>query len=114
MELRPIFLLVPATVAVLAAWFLRRRTGADDARAAIFVWAWCGFLGALNTANLCNPGWCGSYGFPVPFYTWSDAVMIWNGEGPDHFHELGLYADLVVFVIGLVFVLRSMRQARTA
>ena len=33
----------------------------------------------INTVNLCAPGWCGHYGFPVPYRAWSDAQVTLNG-----------------------------------
>jgi len=35
---------------------------------------------ALNTINLCNPGWCGRFGFPLPYSWWSDAMLIMDGQ----------------------------------
>ena len=34
----------------------------------------------LNVANWCNPGWCGSFGFPFRYRWWSDAIIIMNGK----------------------------------
>jgi hypothetical protein len=34
---------------------------------------------ALNLINQCSPGWCGWFGFPLPYRWWSDGVIVMNG-----------------------------------
>lgn len=34
----------------------------------------------LNVVNWCSPGWCERYGFPLPYWSWSDSIVIVNGE----------------------------------
>jgi len=33
------------------------------------------FFAVLDTTNLCNPGWCGRYGFPFEYREWSDGII---------------------------------------
>ncbi len=53
-------------------------------------------LGALNAINLCAPGWCGWYGFPLYYYTWSDARGTFNNErfGYPEFHAMMAAANV--------------------
>ena len=113
-DLRLPILLVPVSVAVLVSWPLARAHRPTRARVAVGLWAWVAFAGVLNTVNKCSPGWCGSYGFPVPFYSWSDAVISFNGETPQPFIPGALVFDaLVVIAPFLVISLREVTHRLT-
>jgi hypothetical protein len=59
----------------------------------------------LNVVNWCTPGWCESYGFPLPYSWWSDAIMIIDGE----YVTAGMsIAALVSNVAVLAFIVRLM------
>ena len=92
-------LLLPGTLSVLGAWLVQRKRSSIVTRTTTALWAWSAFSGVANTANSCNPGWCGRYGFPIPYYSWSDAVIVINGESPRTFHPAGLVVDVVLFLI---------------
>jgi hypothetical protein len=92
-DLRWPFLVAPVAVAVLAAWRIVRHTPRTTA-----LWSWAALWGVLNTLNKCAPGWCGSYGFPLSFYSWSDAVVVIDGWGPPRFRAAALAIDVAVFV----------------
>jgi len=34
----------------------------------------------LNLRNWCQPGWCGRFGFPLTYRTWSDSFGTFNGQ----------------------------------
>jgi hypothetical protein len=63
----------------------------------------------LNTWNLCSPGWCASYGFPLQYKGWSDAQVIFNGVnlGITPFSPTALAVDVAIacLVAGAVFQL---------
>ncbi len=52
----------------------------------------------LNFVNWCAPGWCFTFGFPLPWYRWSDAIMTFNGRTPDPFSPVFLLIDCAAFV----------------
>ncbi len=70
-------------------------------------------LAALNAVNLCAPGWCAWYGFPLHYYSWSDAMVTFNGvcSGCPAFHPLAV-AGNVVFAAVVGFIV--FRRERTA
>lgn len=106
-ELRLTTLLLPSLASLLA-WPLLRRS---RYRGAVAIWAWCGVFGASNAANLCKPGWCGTYGFPLPYSRWSDSVMTFNGQTPDTFYEMSLVFDVLVFIVVTAALVRWVRNA---
>jgi hypothetical protein len=79
-DLRLPFLVVPGAIAVLAAWSIQRRKPFTGGSATIAVWAWCAFSGVMNT--------------------WSDAVIMLNGKGPQNFQPAGLALDVAIFATG--------------
>jgi hypothetical protein len=107
------FLLLPPVLASLIGWRLTRRSDLSATMTrAIAVWAWAGFFGAMNTANFCNPGWCGRYGFPFPYFTWSDAMIIWNGQPPDNLHEVSLVLNILVFFAVTALIYRQLSREK--
>jgi hypothetical protein len=71
-----LFLITPASAAiVIAAACLLFRTIEWRFSMVLFVTTFA----ALNLVNWCNPGWCGSFGFPLRYAWWSDSIMIMNG-----------------------------------
>ena len=111
-DLRFLFLLPPGAVALLAAWPLVRRHTAGHAGIAVGLWGWVAFDGVFNTVNKCTPGWCASYGFPLRFYSWTDAILSFNGWSPAPFQPAALVIDVLVFLVPFLMVLR--RAARRA
>jgi hypothetical protein len=105
-------LIVAPLVACLVAWSLvRHDTDRATAMGAVAIWSWAGLFGSMNTANFCNPGWCGRYGFPFPYYSWSDAIVVWNGEWPDHFHATSLVLNGLVFLAVAILLCRLTSRA---
>ena len=106
-ELSVVLLLVPVAVGALIGWVAeRQRPSVASARGIIVLYAWSGLFGVFNTANWCRPGWCGRYGFPLAYYSWSDAVIIWNGVSPEPFHSLGAVIDFSCFLAGAILFYR--------
>jgi hypothetical protein len=93
-------LAIPGAAAAFAAWAIQRRRPFPGSANSVAIWTWCAIWGAANTWNACNPGWCGRYGFPFPFYSWSDAFITFDGVRPQPFHPMLLVLDIVVLVAG--------------
>jgi hypothetical protein len=111
-DLRLPWLLAPGLVSILSVWSLIRREVDWFVRASFGLWAWAAFIGVFNTLNKCSPGWCGSYGFPFPFYSWSDAIVIIDGEWPKPFTPFALVFDALFFLAPfLVLIMRSRSRA---
>jgi hypothetical protein len=55
-----------------------------------------------NSINLCSPGWCVRFGFPFAYYSWSDAVMVFNGEMPSPWSPAAAALDVIAFAAGSV------------
>jgi hypothetical protein len=109
------FLLLPSVLASLIGWWLTSRSDLSATMTrAIAVWAWAGFFGALNTANFCNPGWCGRYGFPFPYFTWSDAMITWNDKPPDNLNEGSLVLNILVFFGVTALIYRHLSRGEGA
>ena len=104
-ELRLPYLLLPMAAALFLAWRFQSREPNLELRRALILWAWCGLFGGFNTHNACSPGYCGSYGFPIPFYTWSDSGMI--GKSLQPFSPAALVIDTVVFLAVTIVILRA-------
>lgn len=70
-------------------------------------------LAALNAVNLCAPGWCGAYGFPFPYYSWSDARPIINGVclGCPRLNPLAAVADVAFALVLCAFLYRRERRS---
>jgi hypothetical protein len=105
-------LLLPPALASLIGWRLTRRDLSATMTRPIAVWAWAGFFGAMNTANFCNPGWCGRYGFPFSYFTWSDAMIIWNDQPPDNLHEVSLVLNIFVFFTVAALIYRQLSRGK--
>lgn len=59
----------------------------------------------LNLRNQCRPGWCGEYGFPVVYRSWSDEIPDFNGAvSGARFSKGALAADVL---LGLALVAAS-------
>ncbi|HKR63377.1 MAG TPA: hypothetical protein VJZ00_06560 [Thermoanaerobaculia bacterium] len=101
-------LLFPVLFGGTPAWIAVHR--AHRGQRTLAVLAWSGLLGALNVANFCNPGWCGRYGLPFSYYTWSDAVIMFNGEMPNPFSARALVADGVIFVASWIALWRTAQK----
>ncbi|HYI10483.1 MAG TPA: hypothetical protein VEK57_15590 [Thermoanaerobaculia bacterium] len=73
-------------------------------------------LAALNAVNLCAPGWCGWYGLPFPYYSWSDAMMTFNGRcsGCPASHPLGVAANVAFAAVLCVTLFRRERRSNRA
>jgi len=52
------------------------------------------FYVLLNMANWCSPGWCETFGFPMPYYRSSDAHIVINGWSQTPFSAIGLGVDV--------------------
>jgi hypothetical protein len=107
-------LVAPVIVASIAAW-LATRTGVRDRTwraTALAVCAWSGFFGVLNIVNFCSPGWCGWYGFPFPYYEWSDSVMVINGVWPNPYHPAAIPLNAFTFAAVTTLLLLVVRMAR--
>jgi hypothetical protein len=110
-------LLVPVLAAVLVASVAVKLTHPTRlSRALVVTYAWAGFFGAVNIFNGCAPGWCGRYGFPFPYYEWSDATLSFNGLITDPFRSQAVVQNAVVFLaVAFPLLLISSRTAhRTA
>lgn len=70
-------------------------------------------LAALNAVNLCAPGWCGAYGFPFPYYSWSDAIATINGVciGCPTSTPLAAVADVALALVLCAFLYRRERRS---
>ena len=53
------------------------------------------FVLAINFINWCSPGWCATYGLPLPYFSWSDVFI--DGRQPSPFHPILLALDLLVY-----------------
>ena len=53
-----------------------------------------------NSMNMCSPSWCGRFGFPFPYYSWSDAIIVFNGESSSPWSPTAAILDVIVYVIG--------------
>jgi hypothetical protein len=70
----------------------------------------------LNLRNGCQPGWCGTYGFPVAYYRWSDEIVKINGVVVGRgFSPVGLAVDVGVTVAAVLMTMKawSVRRAGT-
>ena len=69
-------------------------------------------VAALNAVNLCAPGWCTWYGFPVHYYSWSDAMITFNGvcSGCPAFHPVGAIVNVAFATTVCVFIFRHERR----
>lgn len=70
-------------------------------------------LAVLNAVNLCAPGWCGAYGFPFPYYFWSDAIPIINDVclGCPTLKPLAAVADAACALVLCAFLYRRERRS---
>lgn len=70
-------------------------------------------LAALNAVNLCAPGWCGWYGFPLHYYSWSDAMATFNDvcSGCPAYHPLAGVANVVFAAALSIVVFRRERRS---
>jgi hypothetical protein len=72
----------------------------------------------INTVNLCSPGYCKSYGFPLPYQAWSDAQASLNGVnlGIKPFTPSALLIDVVfaaLVVLGVFLWFRGTTPAHS-
>ena len=108
--LRLLFFLSIASLIWFGARFLSRRLAGGPRSIVLLVIAAL-VLAALNSVNLCTPGWCAWYGFPLPYYTWSDAMLELNGarSGYPTRHVLAVLLDIAVVVFICTAVFRRVR-----
>lgn len=74
----------------------------------------CIVFAVMNTANLCSPGWCGHFGFPLPYRWWSDAMLIMDGRNVSagaSWMNLSYDVLCLVGVVGLI--VRAFRKTLT-
>jgi len=81
-----------------------------DGLPAFLLCSWSSIWTVLNTTNHCAPGWCRWYGFPLPFYSWSDAIISFNGNTPSPFHPIALAVDLGVLAFVIASILKHVRH----
>jgi hypothetical protein len=109
MDLRLPNLIAPVALAVLSASPIILRGSQASLRVVLGLWAWAAFWGVFNTLNKCSPGWCGSYGFPLPFFSWSDAVVTFNDQtSPEPFSSIAFAIDVAVLISPFVIASRKM------
>ena len=65
-----------------------------------------GLFAYLNLRNWCQPGWCGRFGFPLTYRTWSDQIAELNGNvtGGPTFSISALLANVVIALAGALAV----------
>jgi hypothetical protein len=65
-----------------------------------------GVFGFLNLRNWCQPGWCGRFGFPLTYRTWSDQLVDLNGRliGGPTFSQAALAVDILVALAAVACV----------
>ena len=88
-------------------------------RGALLFYAWLLVFTSMNVINWCSPGWCTTIGFPLPWLTWSDAIMtIGDGRVAGVIAAVGkLFAaalDLLTFVGAAVVLTRVRNPRRTS
>jgi hypothetical protein len=71
------------------------------------------FAVILNWQNLCNPGWCTTYGFPFQYFHESDDMITFNGERIGAgFKPAALVEDAAVAVAAVAAVQLWVRRHR--
>lgn len=73
-----------------------------------------GVSAALNFVNWCSPGWCETFGFPLPWHAVSDAVATINGWTPPTFFPFMLWLDAAVLCTILLLAGRFLRKKEVA
>jgi hypothetical protein len=73
-------------------------------RPALLFYAWLLGFTAANVVNRCNPGWCATVGFPLVWYSWSDALVTFGNERFDYWLDVlgkvfGPVVNLLTFVV---------------
>ncbi len=65
-----------------------------------------GVFAYLNLRNWCQPGWCGRFGFPLTYRTWSDQIAELNGKviGGPTFSTSALMTDFVIALAAALLV----------
>jgi len=101
------WLAIPVVIAFMAAQSILRK---DPNRGSVLpLLSWDGLTGVVNTVNQCRSGWCGRYGFPLAYFSWSDAIAGFNGESPRPFSLTAVIVDGAVVASGavLIWIFRS-------
>lgn len=106
-DLRWYTLALPLFLAHLPSLVRLRHT--SDGLPAFLLCSWSSIWAVLNTTNHCAPGWCRWYGFPLPFYSWSDAIISFNSYTPSPFHPIALAVDVGVFAFVIAAILKRVR-----
>lgn len=102
-----------AAMAWFAAHLVAMRTLSPRTRPFALTTATALVLAALNAVNLCAPGWCGWYGFPLRYFTWSDSMGSMGAFRFGHptFHPLGAVVDVSVAVTVCTMVFLHSRRS---
>ena len=78
--------------------------GAWTGRPALLFYVWLLIFTATNIINFCSSGWCGTFGFPLTWYAWSDLIFSFDNDHFSHVRELaghvtGGVLNLLTFVV---------------
>lgn len=96
------WLAIPVVIAFISAQSVLRK---DPNRGGVLpLLSWAGLTGVVNTVNQCQPGWCGRYGFPLAYFSWSDAMVGFNGDSQRPFSLTAAIVDSAVVVSGAVLI----------
>lgn len=96
------WLAIPVVIAFMVAQSILSK---DPNRGSVLpLLSWGGLTGVVNTVNQCQPGWCGRYGFPLTYFSWSDAIGVFNGQSQTPFNLTAAIVDGAVVVSGAVLI----------
>jgi len=104
-DLHARWLATPPVIGLLTTWLVLRKS--QKRGTVVSLLAWTSFFGVANTVNRCQPGWCGRYGFPFVYFSWSDAVAIVNGKSGTPFNAVASVVDAAIIIAGVFLISRS-------